>query len=88
MHANDLRVATGNEQGEKRKLRPLVGEKRREQVPLHVMHANAWDVERLREAAPEGGADHERAGKPRPCGIGDASQVFERHVGIVKHSLQ
>ena len=85
---NDLRVATGNEQGQKRKLWLRVGKKGREQVPLHVMHADAWDMKRLREAAPESRADHERAWKPGTRCIGDTGQVFERHVGIVKHALQ
>ena len=75
----------GHEQREKRELRRLVLEHRREQVRFHVMHGERRDPESESHACCERAPDHERSDQSRAGRISDRLQIGHVEARLSQH---
>ncbi len=83
-----LAVTAGHQQRDERKPGLRLGEQRREQMALHVMHADRGLAQRVAERAGDARAHQQRAGQAGPLRVGDAVEVGKPGPRLGQHPLR
>jgi hypothetical protein len=65
-HPHQLRMATGNQQRDKRKVGGSLDKQRRQQMAFEVMHRNRRLIERHGQRLGKGATDQQGTGQPGP----------------------
>ncbi|MNH30245.1 hypothetical protein D3C79_905310 [compost metagenome] len=78
-------MSTGHQQGDKRELRRLLFEHRREQMTFHVMHAQRRNTPGKRQGLGAGRPYQQRADQTGAGGIGNGINFGSDTVGLVQH---
>jgi hypothetical protein len=78
-HANQLRMAAGNQQRHKREFRRIIFQHRRQQMPFHMVNRNRRNIPRERQRTANRCANQQRADQTRACGIGNGIDIFCRN---------
>ncbi|MNN40711.1 hypothetical protein D3C81_1547940 [compost metagenome] len=78
-------MAAGNQQGDERELRRRLLQHRRQQMALHMVHADRRHAPGQGQRLGAGGPDQQRADQARPGGIGDRIDIGETATGLGQH---
>ena len=85
--ADQLSVATGDQQRDERERRRVIFQHRRQQVAFHVVYRHCRHVPGERQRTPDGSADQQRAYQARPGGISHAVDIGRSQVGLFQRRL-
>jgi hypothetical protein len=69
-------MAAGNQQRDKRELRRIIFQHRRQQVPFHMVYRDRRHVPGERQRTANRRADQQRADQARTRGIGNGIDIF------------
>ena len=84
-HVHELRMATRHQQRDEGKRRRVVGQERRQQVAFEVVDAQHGPPQRRAQRHCHTGTHQQRAGQPRPAGVGHEVDLVQAARGLGQH---
>ncbi len=81
-HIHQLRMAARHQQCHERRLRRVLFQQRRQQMPFHVVHADGRHFQRERQRPSRRRAHQQRTHQPRAGGIGHTVDIRQLQPGL------